>query len=90
MPSNACFSSPKASGIASLRQILRGIAWLYPDIGYCQGTGVVSIKPHAMSGHAKQCLLIFDKHLRMWRNRNPYSTDFAATEVMYGILQYCS
>ncbi|XP_072029741.1 small G protein signaling modulator 3 homolog isoform X2 [Amphiura filiformis] len=42
MPSNACFSSPKASGVPRLRRILRGIAWLYPDIGYCQGTGVIA------------------------------------------------
>ena len=61
MPSNACFSSPKASGIASLRQILRGIAWLYPDIGYCQGTGVVSMKPQAVLINAKQCLFFLPK-----------------------------
>jgi hypothetical protein len=36
LPNNVCFSSPKATGIPRLRRILRGIAWLYPDIGYCQ------------------------------------------------------
>lgn len=36
MPTNACFNSLKATGIPRLRRILRGIAWLYPDIGYCQ------------------------------------------------------
>lgn len=41
MPTNACFSSPKSTGVPRLRRILRGIAWLYPDIGYCQGTGVI-------------------------------------------------
>lgn len=39
MPSNACFSSLNGTGIQRLRRILRGIAWLFPDIGYCQGTG---------------------------------------------------
>lgn len=41
MPTNACFSSPNSTGIPRLRRILRGIAWLFPDIGYCQGTGVI-------------------------------------------------
>lgn len=33
MPTNACFSSPTSTGVPRLRRILRGIAWLYPDIG---------------------------------------------------------
>ncbi|XP_059611663.1 small G protein signaling modulator 3 homolog [Phlebotomus argentipes] len=41
MPTNVCFSSPSGTGIPRLRRVLRGIAWLYPDIGYCQGTGVI-------------------------------------------------
>ncbi|TRY67052.1 hypothetical protein TCAL_07812 [Tigriopus californicus] len=41
MPTNACFNSLKATGIPRLRRILRGIAWLYPDIGYCQGMGMI-------------------------------------------------
>lgn len=41
LPTNACFSSANGTGIPRLRRILRGIAWLYPDIGYCQGTGVI-------------------------------------------------
>lgn len=41
LPTNACFSNPKGTGIPRLRRILRGLAWLYPDIGYCQGTGVI-------------------------------------------------
>ena len=24
-----------------LRRVLRGIGWLYPDLGYCQGVGVI-------------------------------------------------
>lgn len=41
MPSNACFSSLTSVGVPRLRRVLRGLAWLYPDIGYCQGTGMV-------------------------------------------------
>ncbi|KAI8120779.1 Small G protein signaling modulator 3 like protein [Lucilia cuprina] len=48
LPTNACFSNPNGTGIPRLRRILRGIAWLYPDIGYCQGTGVIAA-----------CLLLF-------------------------------
>ncbi|GIX69301.1 small G protein signaling modulator 3 homolog [Caerostris extrusa] len=42
LPSNACFSHMNSTGIPRLRRILRGLAWLYPDIGYCQGTGVIA------------------------------------------------
>ena len=42
MPSNACFCHISSTGVPRLRRLLRAIAWLYPDIGYCQGTGVVS------------------------------------------------
>lgn len=42
LPTNACFSSPNGTGIPRLRRILRGLAWLFPDIGYCQGTGVIA------------------------------------------------
>uniref|UniRef100_A0A034VGT7 Small G protein signaling modulator 3-like protein n=1 Tax=Bactrocera dorsalis TaxID=27457 RepID=A0A034VGT7_BACDO len=48
LPTNACFSNPHGTGIPRLRRILRGIAWLFPDIGYCQGTGVIAA-----------CLLLF-------------------------------
>ncbi|XP_028935119.1 small G protein signaling modulator 3 isoform X2 [Ornithorhynchus anatinus] len=48
MPSNACFSNMNSIGVPRLRRILRGLAWLYPDIGYCQGTGMVAA-----------CLLLF-------------------------------
>lgn len=34
MPTNACYSNANSTGIPRLRRILRGIAWLYPDIGY--------------------------------------------------------
>lgn len=42
MPSNVCFSSFNSNGVSRLRRILRGLAWLYPDIGYCQGTGMIA------------------------------------------------
>ncbi|XP_072277353.1 small G protein signaling modulator 3 [Pyxicephalus adspersus] len=48
MPSNACFSNLESVGVPRLRRVLRGLAWLYPDIGYCQGTGMVAA-----------CLLLF-------------------------------
>ncbi|XP_040215502.1 small G protein signaling modulator 3 isoform X1 [Rana temporaria] len=48
MPSNACFSNLQSVGVPRLRRVLRGLAWLYPDIGYCQGTGMVAA-----------CLLLF-------------------------------
>ena len=41
LPSNICFNTEKAVGIPRLRRILRGVAWLYPDIGYCQGMGMI-------------------------------------------------
>lgn len=41
LPSNYCFTSMNGTGIPRLRRILRGIAWLFPEIAYCQGTGVI-------------------------------------------------
>lgn len=41
LPLNYCFMSMNGIGIPRLRRILRAIAWLFPDIGYCQGTGVI-------------------------------------------------
>lgn len=34
MPTNVCFSNLHSTGIPRLRRIMRGLAWLYPDIGY--------------------------------------------------------
>ncbi|XP_076386209.1 small G protein signaling modulator 3 homolog isoform X3 [Megachile rotundata] len=42
MPSNACFSHLHSTGIPRLRRVMRALAWLYPDIGYCQGTGTIA------------------------------------------------
>ncbi|XP_019302519.2 small G protein signaling modulator 3 isoform X1 [Panthera pardus] len=48
MPSNVCFASVNSIGVPRLRRVLRALAWLYPEIGYCQGTGMVAA-----------CLLLF-------------------------------
>ncbi|XP_021114615.1 small G protein signaling modulator 3 isoform X5 [Heterocephalus glaber] len=48
MPSNACFANVNSIGVPRLRRVLRALAWLYPEIGYCQGTGMVAA-----------CLLLF-------------------------------
>uniref|UniRef100_A0A3Q2XUP5 RUN and TBC1 domain-containing protein 3 n=1 Tax=Hippocampus comes TaxID=109280 RepID=A0A3Q2XUP5_HIPCM len=48
MPTNVCFNNLTSVGVPRLRRVLRGLAWLYPDIGYCQGTGMVV-----------SCLLLF-------------------------------
>ncbi|XP_046818456.1 small G protein signaling modulator 3 homolog isoform X1 [Vespa velutina] len=42
MPANACFSHLHSTGIPRLRRVMRTLAWLYPDIGYCQGTGIIA------------------------------------------------
>lgn len=41
LPTNACFTSTNSVGVPRLRRILQSIAWLYPNIGYCQGMGTV-------------------------------------------------
>lgn len=33
MPANVCFSNLHSTGIPRLRRVMRGLAWLYPDIG---------------------------------------------------------
>ena len=38
LTNNVCFATIKSTGIPRLRRILRGLAWLYPDIGYCQAS----------------------------------------------------
>ncbi|XP_036787406.2 small G protein signaling modulator 3 isoform X2 [Manis pentadactyla] len=48
MPGNACFATVGSIGVPRLRRVLRALAWLYPEIGYCQGMGMVAA-----------CLLLF-------------------------------
>ncbi|KAM3172264.1 hypothetical protein ACTXT7_014913 [Hymenolepis weldensis] len=56
MPNNVCFSSPSAIGIPRLRRILTAVAWLYTEIGYCQGLGVI----------AANLLLIMEEEMAFW------------------------
>ncbi|KAM6937516.1 TBC1 domain family member 2B [Xenentodon cancila] len=37
LPNNKHYSSPSASGIQKLRNVLLAFSWRNPDIGYCQG-----------------------------------------------------
>jgi len=41
MPNNACFQAQDGIGTQKLKRILICIAYLYPDIGYCQGVGMI-------------------------------------------------
>lgn len=41
LPNNRCFSKLDASGVEAMRRVLRSLAFFYPDLGYCQGTGSV-------------------------------------------------
>ncbi|VDK42082.1 unnamed protein product [Anisakis simplex] len=41
LPNNICFWQENSKGIESLRRLLRSVAYMYPDIGYCQGMGVI-------------------------------------------------
>lgn len=43
LPNNACFYKQTSTGLLRLRRILKALAWLYPDIGYCQGMGMVGV-----------------------------------------------
>lgn len=56
LPTNACFMSMNASGISRLRRVLRTIAWLFPDVGYCQGMGVI----------CATLLLLFEEEDAFW------------------------
>ncbi|PAV79947.1 hypothetical protein WR25_13000 [Diploscapter pachys] len=40
-PNNICFWKKNGPGIDALRRILKSVAFIYPDLGYCQGMGVV-------------------------------------------------
>ncbi|VDD79736.1 unnamed protein product [Mesocestoides corti] len=56
MPNNVCFSSTSAIGIPRLRRVLTAIAWLYTDIGYCQGLGII----------AANLLLLMEEETAYW------------------------
>ncbi|XP_065582855.1 small G protein signaling modulator 3-like isoform X1 [Artemia franciscana] len=42
LPTNFCFGSDNSPGAQRLRRVLRSIAYMFPDIGYCQGMGTVA------------------------------------------------
>ena len=42
LPTNICFSKSDSVGVARLRRVLRAVACHYPDIGYCQGMGMIA------------------------------------------------
>ncbi|CCD69040.1 RUN and TBC1 domain-containing protein 3 [Caenorhabditis elegans] len=41
LPNNICFWKKNSEGIEALRRILKCVAFIYPDLGYCQGMGVI-------------------------------------------------
>ncbi|KAL3308884.1 hypothetical protein Ciccas_012579, partial [Cichlidogyrus casuarinus] len=53
---NACFSFRDATGVARLRRILLSLSYLYVDIGYCQGMGVI----------AATLLLFMEEEIAFW------------------------
>lgn len=56
MPSNACFQDLNSIGIGKLKRILLAVSWLYPDIGYCQGMGMI----------AASLLLFVEEEMTFW------------------------
>ena len=42
LPNNLCFSREDYPAISALRRVLKAVAFMYPDVGYCQGMGVVA------------------------------------------------
>uniref|UniRef100_A0AC34FM49 RUN and TBC1 domain-containing protein 3 n=1 Tax=Panagrolaimus sp. ES5 TaxID=591445 RepID=A0AC34FM49_9BILA len=64
LPSNLCFAKADAPGIASLRKVLKTVAFMYPELGYCQGMGVVATTLLLVCGEEQtfwtMCALIED------------------------------
>ncbi|KRX98926.1 Small G protein signaling modulator 3 [Trichinella pseudospiralis] len=56
LPSNVCFAKADGVGIRRLRRLLRSIALVFPDVGYCQGMGVI----------AATLLLFLDEENAFW------------------------
>uniref|UniRef100_A0A1I7X806 Rab-GAP TBC domain-containing protein n=1 Tax=Heterorhabditis bacteriophora TaxID=37862 RepID=A0A1I7X806_HETBA len=42
LPNNICFRKKNGIGIDALRRILKAVAFIYPDLGYCEGMGVIA------------------------------------------------
>ncbi|MFH4973717.1 hypothetical protein AB6A40_000426 [Gnathostoma spinigerum] len=41
LPDNLCFWKKSSKGICALRRVMKAVAYMYPDIGYCQGMNVI-------------------------------------------------
>lgn len=41
-PNNIFFSAPETEGVLRLRRVLQTFAWVRPEIGYCQGMGMIA------------------------------------------------
>ena len=42
LPTNLCFSSLQSVGVPRLRRVLQAVAHHLPDVGYCQGMGMIA------------------------------------------------
>ncbi|VDO60056.1 unnamed protein product [Haemonchus placei] len=40
LPNNICFWKKNCTGIDALRRVLKAVAFIYPDLGFCEGMGV--------------------------------------------------
>ena len=41
LPANICFIRQESVGVARLRRVLRAVSLTHPDVGYCQGMGMI-------------------------------------------------
>lgn len=41
MPNNICFWKKNGTGVDALRRVLKAVAFIYPDLGFCEGMGVI-------------------------------------------------
>ncbi|KHJ42638.1 TBC domain protein [Trichuris suis] len=41
LPNNICFSHVDSIGVKRLRQVLHALSYVFPEVGYCQGMGVI-------------------------------------------------
>ncbi|KAK6033171.1 RUN domain protein [Ostertagia ostertagi] len=41
LPNNICFWKKNGAGIDALRRVLKAVAFIYPDLGFCEGMGVI-------------------------------------------------
>ncbi|KAK6766285.1 hypothetical protein RB195_025901 [Necator americanus] len=41
LPNNICFWKKNGAGVDALRRVLKAVAFIYPDLGYCEGMGVI-------------------------------------------------